>query len=112
MGNVEQWPPDYAPGVGAFDPAWKIADCSESQVVKCVTQVIDPKIGLVHNFTHLIAKIHQPLQMKSFPFDTQQFSFNIRSEHTVKVMRFVAFNSKERRPKIYNHDATEWTIKE
>ena len=111
MGVVEQWPDDYAPGVGAFDPAWKIADCSESNVVKSVTQVIDPRIGLVHNYTQLIAKIHQPLRMKSFPFDTQRFRFKIRSEHTVRVMRFVAFTDK-RRPKIYNHDATEWIIKD
>jgi hypothetical protein len=111
IGEVTEWPPDYQPGIGAFDPAWKIADCSESEEVASVTQVIDPKTGLVHNFTHLIAKIHQPLHLRYFPFDTQSFKFVIRTEHLVSAMRFVPFTNG-RAPKIYKHDATEWTIRD
>lgn len=111
IGEVTEWPADYQPGIGAFDPAWKIADCYESEIVASVTQVIDPKTGLVHNFTHMIAKIHQPLHLRSFPFDTQNFKFIIRTEHLVNVMRFVQFTNG-RAPKIYNHDASEWIIRD
>lgn len=106
--KVKAWPDNFLPGVGAFDPAWKIEN-SETSIIKSITQVRDPFIGLVHNYTHLIAKVHYPMKMENFPFDCQLFSFKIRSEYETKIMKFIRFKDS-RSAQVFEEETTEWYI--
>lgn len=108
MINPQLWPNDYQPGVGAFGPAWKIDNSSDTRIIKKVCMVLDPSIGCVHQYIHLVTNIHHPLDMKKFPIDVQNFCFHLRSEHTMRVMEFVPYQS--RKPKIFNNDTSEWVI--
>jgi hypothetical protein len=108
--SAQEWPSGLLPGVGAFDPFWKIQNCVKMNVIKSITMVNDPSLGKVHNFTHVVTTVHHPLQMKNFPFDTQSFMIFIRTEHETKVMRFTEFGDRE--PKIFDCDTTEWRLKD
>ena len=107
--SPQLWPGPYQPGVGAFDPAWKIENCSDTRVIKDICMVIDPSIGRVHQYIHLVVRAHHRLDMVRFPIDTQKFCFQIRSEHTNDVMEFIKFQDG-REPRIFNPDTTEWAV--
>jgi hypothetical protein len=106
--NPQLWPDDYQPGIGAFGPAWKIDNSSDTRIIKKICMVLDPSIGRVHQYIHLVASIHHRLDMQNFPIDIQNFCFHMRSEHTMRVMEFIPYESRE--PKIFNYDTTEWLI--
>jgi hypothetical protein len=109
MKHPQLWPDDLQVGYGAFDPAWKIENCSTMEIIKFICMIIDPSIGLVHNYIHLVATVHHAMDMKLFPFDCQQIAIKIRSEHADKVMQFVPFEPK-REAKIFYNETSEWTI--
>ena len=109
MKHPQLWPEDLQLGFGAFDPAWKIENCSSMEIIKSICMVNDPSIGLVHNYIHLVATVHHAMDMRLFPFDCQQIAIKIRSEHADKVMQFVPFEPK-REAKIFYNETSEWTI--
>jgi hypothetical protein len=109
MQYPQLWPDDMQVGYGVFDPAWKIDNCSSIEVVKSICMLLDPAIGLVHNYIHLVATVHHTLDMAKFPFDKQDFKISIRSEHSDKVMEFVRFKDK-REPKVFHQETTEWQL--
>ena len=109
VNNPQLWPEYQQVGEGSFDPAWKLENCSSMEIIKSICTVLDPSIGLVHNYIHLVANVHHELKMQSFPFDCQEFFIKIRSEHADSVMQFIPFIDK-RTPKIFSLDTSEWTL--
>lgn len=103
------WPSDLELGVSVFDPAWKIQNASSFTIIKSISLLKDPSSGLVHNFIHLNAIIHHTLDMRSFPFDSQDFSIVLRSEHPKNVMKFCPFQDK-RKTKVFDPVTSEWLI--
>ncbi|CAN0023877.1 unnamed protein product, partial [Ectocarpus fasciculatus] len=81
------------------------------EIIKSICMVIDPAVGKVHNYIHLVATIHHELDMRRFPFDSQEFIISIRSEHSDKVMQFIRFLDK-REPKIFHVKTTEWIVQQ
>lgn len=96
-------------GETVFDPAWKILNTSDVKKITNISQVLDPNIGLVHNFIHVQATIFQTLDLKLFPFDHQVLTIRIQSEHVEGVMKFIPIDRVE--PLIYQHQtASEWNV--
>ena len=81
------------------------------EIIKSICMIIDPSIGKVHNYIHLVATVHHTLPLKYFPFDSQNISISIRSEHSDNVMQFVKFEDN-RIPKIFHTETTEWIVKD
>jgi hypothetical protein len=108
-GNFQLWPDDLQLGTSIFDPAWKIQNASSIDIVKSISVLKDPSTGFVHNFIHLTATIFHTLDMHMFPFDSQTFTVNIRSEHPSGVMKFIPFRNG-RPPKVFDTDSSEWKV--
>jgi hypothetical protein len=107
--DYELWPDNFIVGQNVFDPAWKIMNCSDLEVIKNFTTIWNSEEGLVHNYLHIRATIYQTLDLHSFPFDHQEMTIRIQSEHSTEVVQFVAMS--DRSPRLYdNNIASEWNI--
>jgi len=104
--NVARWPDDIHIGEDTFDPAWKILNSSDVNIVKSITTVLDASIGKVHNFVHVRATIDQGLDLHDFPFDKQKLTFRLQSEHPETCMKFTKFT--DRNPLIFAGATSEW----
>jgi hypothetical protein len=108
--DYERWPDNLVVGENVFDPAWKILNSSNVDVIKSFTTILDSALGTVHNFMHVQATVHQTLDLHSFPFDHQKIIVRLQSEHSDEVMRFVPFTDG-RRPVIYDKNkSSEWKL--
>lgn len=103
---VSRWPEELRLGEDTFDPAWKILNASDVNVVKSISTVLDPGEGKMHNFVHVRATIDQSLDLHEFPFDKQKLEFRLQSEHPTCCMRFSKMADRE--PKIYTGETSEW----
>lgn len=107
--DYTKWPDDLIVGETVFDPAWKILNCSDLEIIKCFTQLLDASQGKVHNYLHIRATIYQTLDLHNFPFDHQKMTIRIQSEHSERVLKFVPM--KDRKPCLFdNNIASEWNI--
>lgn len=108
--DYERWPDNLVVGENVFDPAWKILNSSNVDVIKSFTTILNSELGTVHNFMHVQATVHQTLDLHSFPFDHQKIIVRLQSEHSDQVMRFVPFTDG-RRPVIYDKNkSSEWKL--
>lgn len=103
---VSRWPDDLRIGEDTFDPAWKILNSSDVNVVKSITTVLNADIGQVHNFVHVRATIDQSLALHDFPFDKQKLVFRLQSEHPTTCVKFSKFS--DRKPKMFAFETSEW----
>lgn len=107
--DYELWPDNFIVGQTVFDPAWKIMNCSDLEVIKNFTTILNSEEGVVHNYLHIRATIYQTLDLHSFPFDHQEMTIRIQSEHSTQVVQFIAMT--DRLPRLYdNNIASEWNI--
>lgn len=107
--DYELWPDNFIVGQTVFDPAWKIMNCSDLEVIKNFTTILNSEEGIVHNYLHIRATIYQTLDLHSFPFDHQEMTIRIQSEHSTQVVQFIAMS--DRLPRLYdNNIASEWNI--
>jgi hypothetical protein len=107
--DYELWPDHFIVGQTVFDPAWKIMNSSDLEVIKNFTTILNSEEGVVHNYLHIRATIYQTLDLHSFPFDHQELTLRIQSEHSSQVVHFVAM--ADRSPRLYdNNIASEWNI--
>jgi len=109
VGEVNLWPEHLKIGENVFDPAWKILNSSEVNIVKSITTIMDANIGKVHNFVHVRATIDQYLDLHDFPFDKQKLQFRLQSEHPTQCMKFCKFSDRD--PKIFAAATSEWQFK-
>jgi hypothetical protein len=104
--TITRWPDELRIGEDTFDPAWKILNSSDVNIVKSITTVLDAETGKVHNFVHVRATIDQGLDLHDFPFDKQKLVFRLQSEHPTTCMKFSKFTDRD--PKIFAGATSEW----
>jgi hypothetical protein len=107
--TVTRWPDDLRIGEDTFDPAWKILNSSDVNVVKSITTVLDAEMGKVHNFVHARATIDQSLDLHDFPFDKQKLAFRLQSEHPTTCLKFSKLTDRD--PKIFPGETSEWQFR-
>ena len=108
--DFEMWPDHLRVGETIFDPAWKILNSSNVDIIKSFTTILNSEFGTVHNFVHIRATVHQTLDLQGFPFDHQMIVVRLQSEHNEAVMKFVPFKDG-RKPCIFDKNkSSEWKL--
>jgi hypothetical protein len=94
---MELWPEGRKIGTYYFDPAWKILGSSNTQIIRSISNVLDPSTGHVHLYEQCLVTFRHDMRLTWFPFDVQDVTFIMGSEHNAQVVRFVEDHGRTRK---------------